>query len=248
MPDVELGADYATANENGAILGALAAAAAAAAVPATAQAGERADYEQMFTTPIPGVSTGTDTRIVYKHPDDAEAKPIPVRQEVFTFPKGTRFDNSVVPDCMASDLELQLIGPEACPPESHVGMGHDGTFMTGSPGGGETPMALDMFDHGSAFLIVGRPEDLPLRMVSRARRHGRVVTVDAPRMPGGPPDGESALRRIHNVFEARSLGDRAYVRTPRRCPNSGTWKFKVRLTWADGVSTDHVDRMPCQRG
>ncbi len=222
---------------------------AAAALPAPAQAGTRADYEQMFTTPVPGASTGTDTRIVYKHPDDPEAKPIPVRREVFTFPKGTRWDNTVVPECTASDLELQLFGEAACPPESHVGMGHDGTFMTGFPGAGETPMDLDMFDDGSAFVIVGSSRDLPMiRMVSRATREGRVITVKAPMMPGGPPDGEGAIRRIHNVFDARSVGNRAYVRTPPTCPDRGFWTFKVRFTWADGVKTKHVDGMPCQRG
>jgi hypothetical protein len=220
--------------------------AATPALAAPALAGERAEYSQMFTTPVPGASTGTDTRIVYKHPEDPNAKPIPVRREVFTFPKGTRFDGSVVPDCTASDLELQLFGPDACPPESQVGRGDGGTFMTGFPGAGETPMQLDMFDAGSAFVIVGQGEGVPLRMTSRARREGRVITVDAPHMPGGPPDGESALRRVHNVFDARSLGNRAYVRTPRVCPRSGVWRFQVRFTWADGVSTDHVDRMPCQ--
>ena len=54
----------------------------------------------------PGASTGIDTRIVYKHPHDPEAKPIPVRREVFIFPKGTRFGGTVVPDCTASDLEF----------------------------------------------------------------------------------------------------------------------------------------------
>jgi hypothetical protein len=220
-----------------------------AALPASAQAGTRADYQQKFTTALPGTSTGTDTRIVYKHPDDPEAKPIPVRREVFTFPKGTRFDGSVVPDCTASDLELQVSGPAACPAESQVGSGHDGTFMTGFPGSGETPMDLDMFDAQRGFIVVGSPSDNPmLRQVGRATREGRVVTVNAPRMPGGPPEGESALRRIHNVFDARSAGDRAYVRTPRTCPRSGSWKFKLRLVWADGVKTKHVDRMPCRGG
>lgn len=228
-----------------AILGAT----AAAAIPTSAQAGSRADYEQMFSSAVPGASTGTDTRIVYRHPEDRAAKPIPVRREVFTFPKGTRFDGSVVPNCTASDLELQVYGPAACPGESRIGSGHDGTFMTGFPGSGETPMDLKMFDARDGFIVVGAPRDQPtLRQVARARREGRVVTVIAPRMPGGPPDGESALRRIHNVFGERSAGDRAYVRTPRRCPGSGFWKFKLRLVWADGVSTKHVDRMRCRSG
>ena len=173
-----------------------------------------------------------------------------MRREIFTFPKGTRFDGSFVPDCTASDLELQLFGEAACPPEaseSRSGSGYDGTFMTGF-GADETPMDLAMFDDGAGFIVLGSPRDLPMRTAARGTREGRVVTVNAPRMPGGPPDGESALRRVHNVIDARSAGDAAYTRTPRVCPDSGVWRFKVRFEWADGVSTNHVDRMPCQPG
>src|SRR6476469_7817002 len=96
-------------------------AATAAAVAPSAQAGARADYKQMFTTPVPGTSTGTDTQILYKNPSDPNAKPIPVRREVFTFPAGTTYDESVVPDCNASDAEIMLRGTSACPAASHLG-------------------------------------------------------------------------------------------------------------------------------
>ncbi len=72
-------------------------AAMAAAMTPGAQAGIRADYEQMFTTSVPGSSTGTDTRILYKHPSDPNAKPIPVRREVFTFPAGTTYTSRSCP-------------------------------------------------------------------------------------------------------------------------------------------------------
>ena len=154
----------------------------------------------------------------------------------------------MVPDCTASDIELQLLGGSACPPESHIGSGDGGTFMTGFPGGGETPMDLDMFDNGSGFVVVGNPTGMPIRMVARGTRRGRVITVDAPRMPGGPPDGESALRNVHNVFAPRSLGSRAYIRTPAGCPPSGVWTFRARFTFADGAVEENVSRMPCAGG
>src|SRR5688572_6157072 len=77
----------------------------AAILPGSAQAGVRADLDMRFTNSAPGASTGISTRIVYKNPEDPEAKPVPVRREVFTFPRGTRFNGSVVPDCTASDRE-----------------------------------------------------------------------------------------------------------------------------------------------
>jgi hypothetical protein len=216
------------------------------ALPAVAQAGPRADYKQMFSTPVPGASAGSDTQILYKHPDDPDAKPIPVREEVFTFPEGTEFDNGAVPACTASEMELQLMGEAACPPESRVGGSDDGTFMTGF-GAGESPMQIDGYNDGSGLLILGRSRDPEVGFATRAKREGRVITVPVPRMPGGPPDGEGAIRRVHNVFDARSLGERAYLRTPPVCPASGTWTFKAHLTFADGAVEDDTYEMPCDR-
>jgi len=218
-----------------------------AALPPTAGAGPRADYKQLFTTRTAGASTGTDTRILYKHPGDPKAKPIPVRREVFTFPAGTAFDSSVVPDCHASDLELELEGKAACPGASWVGGGIGDTSMTGFPGSGETLLDVDGFDDGSDLKLLGGPRGFPLRFVAHARTKGRVVTVDVPRTPGGPPDGESALRRIHNVFPARSIGRHAPTRTPRTCPKSRAWTFRAHFTFADGVVENDVYRMRCAR-
>ncbi|MEA2449754.1 MAG: hypothetical protein QOG63_1686 [Thermoleophilaceae bacterium] len=218
---------------------------AAGALPAVAHAGARADYRQMFTTPVPGASTGLDTQILYKNPNDPNAKPIPIRQEVFTFPKGTGFDNSVVPDCTVSEAQLELEGEGACPPESRVG-GGEGTLMTGFPGDGERPLEVDGFDSGSGLLLLGG-EKGGTRLATRADRKGRVVTVNVPRSPGGPPDGETAIRKVHNVFAAFTAGDRAYTRTPRVCPASGVWAFHAHLTFADGAVEDDAYEMPCQR-
>ena len=220
----------------------------AVALPAAADAGPRADYRQVFTTDRPGASTGIDTQILYKHPDDPNAKPIPIRQEIFTFPKGTRFDDSVVPDCTVSDEQLRLQGESACPEETRVVSGHDNTSMTGFPGSGETPILVNGFKYGGGkFRVLGQAEGFPLRYVAHGRRVGRVTTVEIPQTPGGPPDGQGALRRIHNIAPARSAGRRAAIRTPRKCPSSRVWTFKVRMTFADGTVERNVHRMPCRR-
>lgn len=222
--------------------------AATALLPSAALAGPRFDYRQQFTTPVPGASTGIDTQILYKHPDDPNAKPPAVRQEIFTFPAGTEFDDSVVPDCTASDFQLQTQGAGACPRATWVGGGLGNTSMTGFPGAGETYVTVNAFDSGNGtFRALGGSEQLPLRFVAHGRRVGRTSIVEVPRTPGGPPDGEGALRRIHNYFPARSLGRRAYTRTPRRCPKSGYWTFKARLTFSDGGAERNVHRMRCRR-
>ena len=229
----------------GVIFGVLVAA-VAAALPAAAQAGPRTEYKQKFSTPVPGVSAGHDTKLVYKHPDDPNKKPIGLRREVFTFPAGTEFDNSVAPACTASEEELEQKGEAACPPESRVAGGLGNTVMTGFPLAGESPLELDGWNYGSGVLLLGAAAQVPgLRNATRARRQGRVVTVDIPPSSGGPPDSETVLRRVHNIFDARSSGGRAYVRTPSSCPSSGVWTFRASFTWADGVVTEDVSRMPC---
>jgi hypothetical protein len=221
-------------------------AAMAALLAPAASAGVRANYKQMFTTATPGKSTGTVTRILYKNPNDPKAKPSPIRQEVFTFPAGTTYDESVVPDCTASDIEIMLSKGSACPAASHLGGSKGDTGMTGFPGP-DTAIDVDGWDQHGDLVLFGRDHQFGIGNVAHARRKGQVVTVEVPRNPGGPPDGETALRRIHHVFPARSAGKRAYMRTPRKCPRSGKWTFRAKFTFADGAVERDVYRMRCKR-
>lgn len=217
-----------------------------AAFAPNAYAGARADYKQMFTTPVPGASTGTDTQILYKNPNDPNAKPIPVRQEVFTFPDGTTYDGSVVPDCNASDLEIMLFAEDACPADSWVGGGIGDTTMSGFDDQ-ERALDLDAWDQGDEVVLYGRDHETGIGAITHVTQDGQTFTVNLKPSPGGPPDGETAIRRVHNVFPARSAGSRAYIRTPRTCPRSGVWTFTARLTFADGVVEHDRYDMPCQR-
>jgi hypothetical protein len=216
-----------------------------AAAPA-AYAGPRVDYKQAFTTSRPGRSTGTDTQLLYKNPNDPKAKPIPVREEVFTFPAGTTYDESVVPDCTASDAEIMARGTAACPAASRLGGSQGDTGMTGFPGP-PTTIDVDGWDDHGDLVLYGRDHQFGIGAVTRAHRKGQTVTVEVPRNPGGPPDGELALRRIHHVFPARSLGKRAYMRTPRTCPRSRFWTFRAKFTFSDGAVEHDVYRMRCKR-
>jgi hypothetical protein len=227
----------------------LAAIAATAAVAApTASAGPRVDYKQMFTTQVPGKSTGTDTQLLYKNPNDPKAKPIPVRREEFTFPAGTTYDESVVPDCTASDLEIRLSMGSACPAASWIGGSKGDTSMSGFNPGEEDALDVDAWDNHGELVVFGRSHDFPaIGAVARGHRVGQTMIVPVPSTPGGPPDGESALRRIHHVFPARSAGKRALMRTPRKCPKSRVWTFRGKFTFADGAVERDVYRMRCRR-
>lgn len=223
------------------------AAVAAALVPApAAHAGARVDYDHFFTSSVPGSSTGVDSILLYKNPNDPNAKPIGVRQEVFTFPPGTKWDGSVVPDCMASDSQMQSQGRQACPPDTWMEGGLNDTIMTGFPGAGETPLEVDGFDYDpEGFRLIVGSQQPPLRFVAHAVRKDNVVTVTVPPSPGGPPDGQSVPRRVNNYVPPRTLGSRAFVRTPLTCPATGVWTFTGRFTFADGVVETDTSTTPC---
>ena len=205
----------------------------------------RQDLTMRFTTAAPGKSTGTRVSILFRDPSDRNGKPIPVRREVFTFPRGTRFDPSVVPACDASSEELMVLGESACPAESRIG-GGTATGVSGTP---FDPIPLDIagFENGGGLSLLTTVRPLGFRFVARAVRDGRTLTVEYPRAPGGPPDGQTALREVHNQFHARSVGRRAYVRTPAICPRSRRWKFVGRFTYSDGVTETAVSMQRCRK-
>jgi hypothetical protein len=219
---------------------------AAVAAP-SASAGPRVDFQLRFTTSVPGRSTGSDIRLLYKNPSDPKAKPIRVRREEFTLPAGTTYDQTVVPDCTASDAEIMLFGMSACPAASHIGGSQGDTSMAGF-GSGEDAIDVDFWDDAGVLVLWGRSHQFPaIGAVSRGHQKGQTMTVDIPPSPGGPPDGQSAVRRIHHIFPPRSAGKRAFIRTPRKCPRSGVWTFRARFTFADDAVERDVYRMRCRR-
>src|SRR3954471_17960218 len=159
---------YGRMGRGGAVLAVIAATAAVAAPPASA--GPRVDYKQMFTTPVPGKSTGTDVRLLYKTPNDPKGKPIRVRREEFTLPAGTTYDQTVVPDCTAADPEILLSGLSACRAASHIGSSQGATSMSGF-GAGEDPIDLDFWDDAGALVLWGRSHQFPaIGAVSRGHQ------------------------------------------------------------------------------
>src|SRR4051794_6479366 len=196
----------------------LAVSATAVLAPA-AHPGPRVDYKQMFSTPVPGASAGTDTQLLYKNPTDPNAKPIPVRREIFTFPEGTVFDGAGVPDCTAPDLELQLMGDAACPPESRVIFSEGDTNMSGFPGGGETGLTVNGYDYADGARVIGTPTDFPITQgVALVTNNGRVARAEIRMSRGGPRGGQPALGKIHNTTPPLEHGGHAYARTPPTCP------------------------------
>lgn len=206
--------------------------------------GSRQELSMRFTSSRAGRPAGTRVGIQFRDPDNPGGKPIPVRREEFLFPRGTRFNPTVVPTCMASQAELLLVGEAACPKATRVGVGK-ATGVSGSPFD-PVDLEIDAFENGSGFALLTTVRELGVRFVARSVRRGRSISVKYPHSPGGPPDGETALRDVNNFFPARTLGRRAYVRTPRSCPRSGHWRFVGRFTYRDGLTQQTTSRQSCR--
>src|SRR2546423_4520029 len=86
-------------------------------------AGQRQTGSNVFTATKPGAATGNSFHFEFKNPENPAQKPHTVNRIVVHSPAGTTYDFGVVPQCTASDAELQTMGDSACPADSKVGSG-----------------------------------------------------------------------------------------------------------------------------
>ncbi|MDQ6915806.1 MAG: hypothetical protein M3155_08355, partial [Actinomycetota bacterium] len=211
--------------------------------PAAATVTPRGDFALRFGTQTPNAPTSIHLQILYKAADPA-AKPSPIRRVLISAPPGTHFDTKALPECTASDPELLIAGDGACPVASRLGIGKL-TAITGF-GPPLDPFVADVTIFNAADSIVelvkdhasGRPV-----ATDRFRIEGSSWIGTPPMTPGGPPDGQTAVREIDFTYSPAA----AWVRTPPSCDASGRWTSTASFTYADGVTANVSDATPCAR-
>jgi hypothetical protein len=193
---------------------------------------------------------GTSEHFVfdYRNPEDPGAKPPAVRRVVTILPRGARYDTSVPGSCTASDAELMAQGAGACPKRSAIGGGVV-TVDTGAPGPGRIVTAdVEFFnndeDGGGEFIYLNTVRGSGARTVIRADVTRRRTITLAGMLPGTPPDG-GAIDTVDLKVAAVHTKSGDYITTPRRCPDWGFWRTKVRFTYADDVTQTVRDRSRC---
>jgi hypothetical protein len=228
----------------------LAALLASAASQALAQEGTRQIATSPFEERRPGTSTGARLAIDYVNPDDPSAKPRAVQKVVIAYAPGATIDTSVPERCAASNGELTAQGPSACPSGSIVG-GGEIDLDTGVPGPGRIVQNdVTLINNRDELILLLESRSEPRsRVVARSVVQGGTITSEVAPVPGGPPDGFTAIKRVRLRLDARSSGQGAgrknYLTTPASCPAGGAWTTTVTFTYRDGVTQTARSSSPC---
>ena len=215
-----------------------------ALAPAAASA-QRQDASLVLTSSKPGKPTGEKLRIDYVNPADAAAKPPAVRRVVETLAAGARFDTSAPELCTASDLELMMLGPSACPAGSVVGTGEI-VVDTGVLGARTLPSQVTFLNNTGQLIFVASVGPTPARLVLRAARDGRESASNAPFLPGALPDG-AAIDTVRVDLDRIVTERGSYLTTPPRCPRKRHWLHRTSFTYADGATETVTTRQRCRR-
>lgn len=240
---------------------ALTLAAGAAASGSALGATARITYSDSFTTPVPGQPTGRVLRDLFANVNDpptaapydpSNKKPPAVSHVHTTLPAGTRLDTSAVPQCKASDAELMLQGPSACPESSKLGTNHYIIDEELPPTPDRyVPEEITFFNESHGLILVSK-DPTGAYVVVHAIVGTNTIDIELPPFPGTPPDG-GANKSDDALFYAatgrragRTLG---YATTPPTCPTSGKWLFHITYTYrGDGSKQTVEDAMSCFRG
>ncbi|MFN2616092.1 MAG: hypothetical protein ABR581_03085 [Thermoleophilaceae bacterium] len=220
----------------------------AAAAPASADNGRLADFKLGLTSRSPGSPTGMTLHVLFHRAGDRDAKPSALRSAVVHGPRGLRYDTTTVRQCTASDEQIRLLGSKACPDDSELTVGSF-SAMTGF-GPPIDPMTGDnhVFDGPNQLIEIITAPGTPLSPAfDRLTISGSTTTAHPPMAPGGPPDGQTAVRSLDFSIPVRVAGARSLITTPPGCPVSGRWTSVATFGFADGSSDTVASTTPCER-
>jgi hypothetical protein len=223
-----------------------------AAEPAT---GPRETVDQGYTTTAPASPTGMTFSSSYHAAGDPSAPPPAMRRMVFYPPAGFRFDTSVPGKCTATDAQLELQGPAACPAASLIGDGTtEGLFLVPFV----HSITFDHFTHhvdilnntGEQIMLVESEGWTVVR--GKVNPDNSVEFASTTCFPASPT-GQCADDYIIQLGSNTSIPEYttpsgSYATTPPACPATGYWESTIRFWWVDGTTDSVAPRQPCSAG
>jgi polyvinyl alcohol dehydrogenase (cytochrome) len=206
----------------------------------TSAAASAGQFSLRFSSHTPRTSTGAELRAVV-HRGSPNEKPSPLRSEVLDLPSGARFDGSAVPACHATDQQIQLQGPSACPAATKVGSGTIQVAI-GSPLDPENA-DVAIFNWGQGTIEVLTPPGSNTTLaIDRGNFTGPgQLTNHPPKGPGGPPDFETSVSAADLTY----LDRHGFITTPPSCPRSRVWTSHITYGTADGRTYHASSTTPC---
>jgi hypothetical protein len=235
---------------------ALSALGATAAAAATGT-GPRETIDQSFTTTRPGAPTGIDYTGVYHAAGNPKGNPPFMRRMVFYPPAGMHYDTRVPARCSAPDIELQALGPGACPAGSRLGGGTvEGLILMPFNHGvvfDHYRHTIDVMNNANQQIILVKAEGYAV-VRGQIRPDGSIdfpLAACFPEPPTGCVDdyviGLKTLSRLAPYTKTSGGRVRSYATTPAKCPARGYWRSAVRFWWSDGSVDKVVTKEPCKR-
>jgi hypothetical protein len=226
---------------------AVAAAAVIAVQSAAAEPTASVEYRDAFTTKKPGAPSGRIFHDEFFNAKDRSAKPPPVQHIHVQLPHGGRFNWRAVPLCTASDAELEAQGESACPAGSKVG--HEVyAFDTGVPGPNRIVTSdISFLNNKNELIILTRERQTGARVATRGKLGPETFDFDLPPLPGTPPDG--GADKLEDATYPVSIGPsgKSWLTTPRTCPRSRKWTFRVDYTFRNGEKVTRTSASACKR-
>jgi len=205
---------------------------AATQARAVAVIGPHETVDLTVSTTLPNTPASLTYSATYRNPNDPQQDPPALRRLVISLPPGTRIDTAVQARCLATDMQIRLLGDSACPPASREGTGQATVDIVGL---GRMTFSTTLFNAPDDSLeIVESGAPVGSNGVLHTYVHG--TTLDGPVstcLTGGqPPDGcpsdqATALANHLTVLPytlGQGPGRRSSSLTPPSCPSSGTWQ------------------------
>jgi hypothetical protein len=241
------------------LAGALACALAATAVGvAAAETVDGVTFTAKTTTTKPATSTGLNVHI-QGAPQGADGQPIATREVTVVFPAGTKINTKAVPQCKATDQQIQNTNGSACPSKSRIGSGlAEAITGLGAPID-PVPENVTAYNvpKGIAFLLtpanpVGQTAAFRGKF-SGAGAAGAGAAAAGPKLvtkvptfpiPGG---GEAKLTRFDLKVKANGKGAKAYSITPKTCPKSKKWGLSASFKYDTHAPITVTTTAPCKK-
>jgi hypothetical protein len=187
---------------------------AAAVALASTGTGRVTAYKARFTAKQAGSAAGLHLLTKGKPPPSGAKIPPAIRQTTVLAP-GSRIDLKALPQCDASDDQIDAQGAEgACPASSRVGNGSADGLLNGQP----VHFDVGIYAVRGKLVFAAERDGMPLKQSFKGFASGkRTLKLTVPTL-----NGSIAPKRFEANIPAHPGGS-TWLVTPAKCPKSGRW-------------------------